>query len=799
MLYELLITSILTVLNLKDAYDLLRDTYRSWRGRLKKTKTTKGVTVPLGTWPERFWAALLALLKTASVADFFIGLISKGFGLGFLGFALKFPDKAKDAIGLAANFIVSFEPLAAELAGHTMTQIIGVPVEAKKPLPGATAKQRRAEVIDLGSQFANVLSAMFNIEEAQQDFTTRTGYNGSVNNMLSYFGTNLTFQLRSLTIGTIASLTGWHTLRHLENLHQSVNWAFGFGWLSWSVMSAIMDVAVNPGLKRYYLSRIKPHDFSEAQGINAHVRGLFPRTQLDELLDGQGLRIDIRDTLITMAQSHYTASQAASAYVEGRINDATLTEAFNRHALVPGIRPTLVDMAEQNLTPADLKCLWQQGQLSEAQMIQHLRWHGYREERAKLKAYVLMHECKAEKADKEVEALRHLFRDCVITEPEFRLEMQTRTKPADEQDHQVRLGLIERRYRTYLPIGDMVTGIVQGSLDMNDAYEQLRCRGYTGPDALLHLITHLQKLLPKCVETSLSETDAIAALQILGATLGTGGGAGTVQLLNFIQCLSGLRTLAAPIIRSFKATPPVVAFKDITELSWDVIGADKVTITHIGEVPAQGRTEYLLTEPIGFVLTAENPVGKTTDYVYVRIHTEPVTTIPTILTSFTPTSGPTTGGTVVVLTGSGFTGATGVNFGYAAGTGFQVDSDTQITVTSPPGTGRVDVRVAGASGFSPTGQTLMWTYGVSANVPVLTSLTPNTGPTVGGTTVVLTGTGFTGATAVHFGYGVGTGFQVDSDTQITVDSPPGYGTVDVKVITPAGESATGQAQVFHYA
>jgi len=39
---------------------------------------------------------------------------------------------------------------------------------------------------------------------------------------------------------------------------------------------------------------------------------------------------------------------------------------------------------------------------------------------------------------------------------------------------------------------------------------------------------------------------------------------------------------------------------------------------------------------------------------------------------------------------------------------------------------------------------------------------------------------------------------VDSDTEITATSPPGTGTVDITVISPDGDSATGPADQYTY-
>jgi hypothetical protein len=69
------------------------------------------------------------------------------------------------------------------------------------------------------------------------------------------------------------------------------------------------------------------------------------------------------------------------------------------------------------------------------------------------------------------------------------------------------------------------------------------------------------------------------------------------------------------------------------------------------------------------------------------------------VTSFAPTSGTTAGGTLVTISGSGFTRASQVLFGAAAAQIVAVVSDTTIQVLSPPGrAGTYTVTVVGSSG-----------------------------------------------------------------------------------------------------
>ncbi len=151
------------------------------------------------------------------------------------------------------------------------------------------------------------------------------------------------------------------------------------------------------------------------------------------------------------------------------------------------------------------------------------------------------------------------------------------------------------------------------------------------------------------------------------------------------------------------------------------------------------------------------------------------------VTAVSPVQGPTSGGTTVTLTGSGFTGVTAVKFG-ANSANFTVNSSTQITAVAPAGTGAVPVTVTTPGG---TSNSVAYSY---VAPPVLTTLSPAQGPISAGAVITLIGTGLTTATAVHFGPALA-GFSVASDTSIVAVAPAGAaGSVPVTVTTPGGTS-----------
>ena len=146
------------------------------------------------------------------------------------------------------------------------------------------------------------------------------------------------------------------------------------------------------------------------------------------------------------------------------------------------------------------------------------------------------------------------------------------------------------------------------------------------------------------------------------------------------------------------------------------------------------------------------------------------TAAPTV-TGLSPTSGPAAGGTSVTITGTGFTGATAVDFGTTAATSVTVVSDTDDHGRQPGGhRHRGRHRDHPGRDVGHLGRRSVHLHRRSDGH----GLSPTSGPAAGGTSVTITGTGFTGATAVDFGTTAATSFTVVSDTDDHGRQPGGH-------------------------
>jgi hypothetical protein len=570
-------------------------------------------------WAETFWGAAFRVLVFLGIEELLRDLISGGIGAGVLVMAKTHPEKTMEAIGWIADEITAFEGFGTELAGITINQMTGagLDVERIKLSLGLEPIGESRRII--GEEFTKILPGMFDVGEAQASALSRTDYSAYVNNLNRYFGTNLSFQLRSMVISTISSTFGWAPLRHLETLHQSVNWAYGFGWLSWTVLSAIMDVTTTQGLKKKYNALIKPNDYTGAQAIDAFLRGWDTEEVMNLVLDNQGERLDIRDTLVNLNRRWVTVSEGIDLHLRGWTDAAQYQTDMTHQAVPVGQRSLLLDLNESMIPDGDITQLFQRGLVDEQDVLLHFRHKGYRDERAKLEQATVVNARVWELMDKITESYGRLYRDGVIGEGEFRQWLSSANWTNDEMDLRIAFEELERRQRTFLSTGDLKNAVDLGLMAIGDAWTELTFRGYTPEDATIVTALAFKDHTPACEKERVKNSALIAFLQGLGAQAGVNPALLRPQILRYLQCLNEAVPLILPVV-TLKATPDHVVHSGVVTLEWNTEFATSASLQPgIGPVPLSGKTEIVVTSSRSYTLVAVNPLGQSRAFAFVNV------------------------------------------------------------------------------------------------------------------------------------------------------------------------------------
>ena len=276
----------------------------------------------------------------------------------------------------------------------------------------------------------------------------------------------------------------------------------------------------------------------------------------------------------------------------------------------------------------------------------------------------------------------------------------------------------------------------------------------------------------------------------------------------------------------FTFLSPAPTVTGISVSSGSISGSTTVTISG---TQLSGATGVLFGSlpAASFVVNADGTVTAvsptaSTGVVDVRVTTSSGTSAPSAADAFTylnPTpivsSVTTGGGNTVTISGSYFTGATGVTLGTSAAASFTVVNDRTITAVIPANaTGSVDVTVTNTTGTSPISSSDRFTIPASGNsgsgssgtstpstsgLPVIDGLSSAGGSATGGDAVTLFGTGFSSVTSVMFGAVAASSYQINSDNSITAIAPAQTpGTVAVTLLTPNGSSRAAGSNQFTF-
>jgi alpha-tubulin suppressor-like RCC1 family protein len=270
-----------------------------------------------------------------------------------------------------------------------------------------------------------------------------------------------------------------------------------------------------------------------------------------------------------------------------------------------------------------------------------------------------------------------------------------------------------------------------------------------------------------------------------------------------VMGLGEVKAIAAGANHDVALSEPLPSVTAVAPREGAIAGATTVTIVGAGlegvtsvAFGASAATRFTVTSPSS--ITAVSPPGAL-GTVNVTVTTAAGTSAPSSADQFTyvaaPTvkklsakSGPGAGATSVTITGTGFEGASAVDFGASAATSVTVNSSTSITAVSPPGAATVNVTVTTPGGTSATSTKDQFEY-----VPAVEAISPGGGPAAGGTSVTIAGAGFApgnATTTFKFGKKYATSVECASSTSCTAVSPLGKaGTVDVIAAVGNAKSA----------
>jgi alpha-tubulin suppressor-like RCC1 family protein len=265
---------------------------------------------------------------------------------------------------------------------------------------------------------------------------------------------------------------------------------------------------------------------------------------------------------------------------------------------------------------------------------------------------------------------------------------------------------------------------------------------------------------------------------------------------------AGERDLPTPVLAPGSGSEPLTGVTAIAAAYWDAYA-----LTSSGQLLAWGNDAYgelgdgrsgegtISTRPVPVLCRLQGIAGFGAGERAGFAWGAPNELCP-VVGSVTPDEGLPSAETPVTITGTGFAGATAVDFGSRPAASFSVESNTEITAVAPPGTGTVDVSVTTAQGTSLPSVSDRFSY---AGSPSIARVQRDTGSAAGGVHIEIEGDNLGNVTAVDFGGHPAAHFSTTVNSIEVEGVPPGEpGIVDITVTNPSGTSEVTPADRFTY-
>jgi len=271
----------------------------------------------------------------------------------------------------------------------------------------------------------------------------------------------------------------------------------------------------------------------------------------------------------------------------------------------------------------------------------------------------------------------------------------------------------------------------------------------------------------------------VAALYSGDTAFAAASSAPLVQAVYSVPTVIKVSPNAGPLAGGTAVTISGTQFGPHSIVTFGTVAAADITVVSPTSITCRSPKNTAGTVNV----TVSTPAGKSPSSAGSGFTYNPIPTV----TGVAPSVGPLSGGTTIMITGSGFIPGIKVNIGTLPATNITVASPTSVTCKTPKAVsaGTVNVIVTTPGGTSATSASAKFAYFAP---PTITSFTPASGQA--GAVVTITGTNFTGATAVTFYKDQAATFKVVSATTITATVPAGAGSGPITVTTPGGTATS---------
>lgn len=213
--------------------------------------------------------------------------------------------------------IVAAAQIASGPAATIARSMTGLPIDAGAMASVLTGGLSAGERDSLGAGFTAIFDDIFQPGPIAEGYRSRLPGSAERKAFERFIGRNAQLQMAGMMADLVKDRLPKDLTLGLGDIVERAEKIMGFEDSQEEIMEPLMEKLIIEGLNKHYNRLTKPVDLSPGDAVDAFLRAYISEQTLNAILDNEGIRDDVRPTLLNLRAKNLTESDFRDLYQRG--------------------------------------------------------------------------------------------------------------------------------------------------------------------------------------------------------------------------------------------------------------------------------------------------------------------------------------------------------------------------------------------------------------------------------------------------------------------------------------------------
>lgn len=200
---------------------------------------------------------------------------------------------------------------------RAVTTFMGIPISEATVKGMVDGNISDTDMLDTADAFLQKLDGVFDIPAVAAGYLARTPGQAEHDNFKKFIALNARVQIGGMITEIVKDQYPKFVAAGIGGIPDHINKLLGLEDAQEEILEPFMEKLIVEGLNKRYNRETLPVDLSPSDAVDAFVRGYIPSDVMHQILDNEGIRQNIRQTLIDLKAKNLSEADFRDLYQRG--------------------------------------------------------------------------------------------------------------------------------------------------------------------------------------------------------------------------------------------------------------------------------------------------------------------------------------------------------------------------------------------------------------------------------------------------------------------------------------------------